>query len=99
MFDSIEVNPDLKALWKAQDDATEIVPCTNDPDLFFPERGMGGGMQVADIRAACANCPIVAQCAEYGIKHEPEYGFWGGLSVEQREQIRSLRRRGLKTPA
>ncbi len=92
MFD-FGINEDLAALYKAQDEAEDVVPCTNDPDLFFPERHQGNRGAIIEIRAACATCPIVAQCAEYGIKHEPEFGFWGGLSVEQREEIRGYRKR------
>lgn len=95
MFD-FGLTPELEALYKAQDKAQEIVPCTNDPDLFFPELA-AGRYQLAAARAACSGCPIVAQCAEYGIAHEPLHGFWGGLTVVERRQIR--RARGYKDEA
>ena len=84
------ISKDLLDLYKAQDDAKEIVPCTNYPDMFFPtyEDGSRG---IAEARSMCSSCPIVAQCAEYGIKNEPDHGIWGGLTVKERDQIRAYR--------
>lgn len=90
MFD-FGVNEDLQALYKAQDEAEEIVPCTNDPDLFFPDQG-GHGVQWTVVKKLCGGCPIVAQCAEYGIKHEPYFGVWGGLSIYERAVLAGRRR-------
>jgi WhiB family redox-sensing transcriptional regulator len=84
------ISKDLLDLYKAQDDAEEIVPCTNFPDLFFPTTE-DGSVNLKTARDMCAICPIVAQCAEYGIKNEPEFGIWGGLTVKERDQIRAYR--------
>jgi WhiB family redox-sensing transcriptional regulator len=84
------ISKDLLDLYKAQDEAKEIVPCTNYPDLFFPVNEDGASHYKA-ARDFCASCPIVAQCAEYGIKNEPDFGIWGGLSVKERDQIRAYR--------
>jgi hypothetical protein len=89
VFD-FRVTPALEALYKAQDEADYPVPCTNDPDGFFPELS-AGATQLKAIRDACAACPIVAQCAEYGILNEPYFGMWGGLSVRERQAIRGWR--------
>lgn len=89
------ITPELKALYEAQDALDEDVICRNDPDLFFPEVG-AGHWQLAAARKACSECPIVAQCAEYGIKNEPYHGFWGGLNVKERLAIR--RARGMSEP-
>lgn len=90
MFD-FAVNEDLAALYKAQDEADEIVPCTNDPEQFFPEQG-GLGVRWNEVKQMCGGCPIVNQCAEYGIKHEPYFGIWGGLSAYERAVIAGRRR-------
>lgn len=90
------ISKDLLDLYKAQDEADEVVPCTNYPDLFFPtyEDGSRG---IAEARGFCASCPIVSQCAEYGIKNEPDFGIWGGLTVKERDAIRAARNRMQKT--
>lgn len=89
MFD-FGLTPALAALYKAQDEATEIVPCTNYPDMFFPEVA-AGLTELRGAREACSQCPIVAQCAEYAIMNEPAHGFWGGLTVKERQAIRRAR--------
>ena len=83
----LEINKDLQDLWRAQDEAAEIVPCTNDPDLFFPEKS-GDPVSWSMIKLACGSCPIRMQCAEYGIKHEPYFGIWGGLSERERRRLK-----------
>lgn len=84
------ISKDLLDLYKAQDRAKEIVPCTNYPDLFFPTYE-NGSVEIAEARSMCAGCPIVAQCLEYGIKNEPDFGIWGGLTVKERDRIRAYR--------
>jgi len=90
------ISKDLLDLYKAQDEADEVVPCTNFPDLFFPANEDGSNM-IKQARGFCASCPIVAQCAEYGIKNEPDFGIWGGLTVKERDQIRAARNKMQKT--
>jgi len=34
---------------------------------------------------ACHPCPLIAQCAAYGLKHPKEAGVYGGLVPNQRE--------------
>ncbi len=72
-----EIDPDLKDLLDAQEAAPEIVPCTNDPDLFFPE-GPQQDWEKEMIQEACNGCPILEQCRDYGKKHAT-YGIWGGI--------------------
>jgi hypothetical protein len=95
VFKDFGITPALQALYKAQDEAREVVPCTNDPDLFFPEQGGAGGIN--HIRRICAGCPIVLQCAEYGIDNEHFFGIWGGLTVDERATIRRARSKVQKT--
>ena len=35
----------------------------------------------------CFNCPVLDECARWGIHHE-QFGIWGGLTDWQREEIR-----------
>lgn len=97
MFRSNDQKQALAALLR-ETDTMEIAetPCSNYPDAFFPESGQAGNTDtVRFVRASCASCPIVASCAEYGIKYE-RYGFWGGLAPRERSEIRRLR--GISEP-
>jgi hypothetical protein len=82
VFETFAINPDLKALYDAQDAAPEIVPCTNDPDLYFPE-GPQQDWEKEMIKAACNSCPILKQCAAYGEKYATA-GVWGGKRYVER---------------
>lgn len=59
-----------------------------DPDIFFPPEGVN----IREARAVCARCPVQEECLEYAIKHNIEFGVWGGMSVIQREQLARKRR-------
>lgn len=83
---NIGITPDLEALYKAQDEADRPVPCQNYPDMFFPDpanRSVDGRLA----KNMCRECPIIRQCAEYGMKNE-EFGIWGGLTPEDRRRLR-----------
>lgn len=66
------------------------LPCSQDPDLYYPDAGDGGGAAhyVKQAKKACKGCPIIMQCAEYAVKFNEEYGVWGGLSPMDRKAIR-----------
>ena len=79
-------------LWQelqdAIDEADEQVPCVSYPDLFF---GDDWNSAIADLRIAknmCRRCPIMLQCAVYGLEAEEEYGVWGGLTPLDRKKMR-----------
>jgi len=58
-----------------------------DPDAFYPEPG-GEGIVVANqARAICGGCEIRTQCLHWALANG-EAGIWGGLTEEQRNQIR-----------
>ena len=59
-----------------------------DGELWFPEKS--GDSKPA--KSICLQCSHITECAEWGIKHEA-FGIWGGLSNNQRREIR--RRRGI----
>lgn len=45
----------------------------------------------ADLRPVCRACPLQAACAEWGIAHEGEWGMFGGLTPNERDDIRQSR--------
>jgi WhiB family redox-sensing transcriptional regulator len=59
------------------------------PDTFHPSRGES----VRELKAICAECPVIDPCREYGISEK--HGIWGGLSERER---RTLRRDVAKGP-
>jgi len=54
-----------------------------DPALFYSERG--SWTEVADAKRICRECPVKAECLEYGLR-EP-VGIWGGKTVKERRRL------------
>ncbi len=52
------------------------------------------GVNIHQARAVCARCPVQEECLEYALKHNIEFGVWGGMSRKEREQI--ARKRGIR---
>ena len=51
--------------------------------------------QVTRILARCmTECPVQEECLEYAMKHNIEFGVWGGMSRRQREIL--ARKGGLR---
>jgi WhiB family redox-sensing transcriptional regulator len=55
-----------------------------DPNPFFP----GRGETPEAAKEVCAVCPARAACLEHSIVHREHRGVWGGLSAEERRQLR-----------
>ncbi|MGH3500810.1 MAG: WhiB family transcriptional regulator [Nocardioidaceae bacterium] len=56
---------------------------------FFVDKG--GSAKTA--KAICGRCTVRAECLEYALANEEQYGIWGGTSYKQR--LRLLKERGL----
>ncbi len=54
-----------------------------DPDLFFPE--IGGSVTAP--KMVCRGCEVRAECLDYALEHDMQFGVWGGLSVTEREAL------------
>ncbi len=64
----------------------QVVPCRNGQDLshaFWTSDSLSERNQAAK---ACGPCPVLAQCAAYGLANPQESGVYGGLTEGQREQ-------------
>jgi hypothetical protein len=57
------------------------------PDIFYPEppKGVTGHKAAMAIRAQvrvaqqiCADCPVRAQCFQYGVRYSDAFGIYGG---------------------
>ena len=59
------------------------------PSLFFPsvENAQARVAPSPEAVAACQACPVLEQCADWAVKHEP-YGYQGGMTEKQRAAVR-----------
>jgi WhiB family transcriptional regulator, redox-sensing transcriptional regulator len=53
--------------------------------VFFPPKGASA----APAKAICADCPVVQECALYALDDYGLDGVWGGMTVGERDRIRS----------
>ena len=65
-----------------------------DPELFFPIGSTGPAVeQTTRAIAICRECPVRPECLEWALETCQDAGVWGGLSEEDRREIRRTRRR------
>jgi len=67
------------------------VECEQLPDVFFPEDSawvVEQRQMKALAKEVCGRCPLMNQCAEYGLISNQTFGIWGGLTAQERELIR-----------
>jgi WhiB family transcriptional regulator, redox-sensing transcriptional regulator len=57
-----------------------------DPELFFPEKGES--VKAANAKAICDGCEIRAACAAYAVRRGEPHGIWGGMTPEERREVR-----------
>jgi WhiB family redox-sensing transcriptional regulator len=76
--------------WTPDDHWREDAACASvDPDLFFPVGVTGPAVgQIASAKAVCSECRSRAECLEFAITTNQEYGVWGGTSEEERRVLR-----------
>ena len=69
-----------------------------DTNLFFTPMAdlLEMGLSYRTLRRICFSCPIWKECLQVAIQEEP-YGFWGGLSEEERRHLyNNTQPRGMK---
>jgi WhiB family redox-sensing transcriptional regulator len=60
--------------------------------LFFPVSNRGPALiQVAQAKAVCARCPVLAQCRRHALVLPEPFGIWGGLTEEERDVLLAAR--------
>lgn len=59
------------------------------PDWWFAERGRD---DTESAKRVCDACPVRQECCEYALAHGDEQGVWGGLSEDERDEMRACRR-------
>lgn len=58
-----------------------------DPEAFFPEKG--GSVHPA--KRVCRRCDVRAECLEYALSQEVQWGIYGGLSAVERQHLKRSR--------
>ena len=60
-----------------------------DPELFFPiGHGPAAQAQVVAAKSVCARCPVARECLSWALETGQDAGVWGGLTEEERRQLR-----------
>lgn len=84
-------------LMKDIKNARSIPPCqTTDPELWYgiPERdGFTQSSNYKPAKQLCSQCPVKNSCLEYALVAGETQGVWGGLSPDERKQMRSKHRK------
>lgn len=63
-----------------------------DPELFFPlGRSPQARRQTEEAKAVCRRCPVIKECLQCALDTHQEFGVWGGMSDEERRNIRRSR--------
>jgi WhiB family transcriptional regulator, redox-sensing transcriptional regulator len=64
-----------------------------DPELFFPP-GQGSQLQpqILAARRLCTNCVVREPCLEYALTTNQNEGIWGGLTADERADMRRRQR-------
>lgn len=62
--------------------------CAGSPThLFYPQKHL----KAEAAKAICAKCPVTRECLEEALARNDQNGIWGGLSVEERKEVRRAR--------
>src|SRR6202162_2556817 len=65
-----------------------------DPELFFPISATGRCLeQVVEAKKVGARCLVQAECLTFAQRTGQAHGIWGGLTEEERIQVRRSRQR------
>ena len=63
-----------------------------DPELFFPVGTTGNALLAIDYaKRVCAQCSVTQECLDFALDTNQDSGIWGGLSEEERRDIRRQR--------
>lgn len=73
--------------------------CKGQTDLFYQdynERPQARIKREQKALAICRQCPVIAQCRQYG-RDNGEYGIWGGETEDERYRLGYISRGSKKT--
>jgi len=55
-----------------------------DGEVWYPEKGSSN----RDAKRVCLACPVKAECLQYALDNDEQFGVWGGLSSAERRKLR-----------
>lgn len=64
-----------------------------DVDAFYHpprERNRRRERRIAQAKTICDQCPVITQCRRHALEAREPYGIWGGLSEQERADIRGV---------
>ncbi|NIK61326.1 WhiB family transcriptional regulator [Kribbella shirazensis] len=62
---------------------------TEDPELFFPIGTSGPALhQIEAAKQICGHCEVVDDCLEWALHTGQAAGVWGGLSEDERRDLK-----------
>ena len=61
--------------------------------LVYPSVNFFDARQNKVSKATCAECTVRERCLAFAFENNEEHGVWGGLSAEERKQIRGTARK------
>jgi WhiB family transcriptional regulator, redox-sensing transcriptional regulator len=63
-----------------------------DPEGFFPVGETGpADDQTEQAKSVCRRCPVIDECLAWAVSTGQHDGVWGGLSEDERRQLRRQR--------
>lgn len=62
-----------------------VTPCQRDPEAWFSE----AVENVAYTKQQCQTCPVRLACLKAAVDQDEEWGVWGGMSAEERNNART----------
>jgi WhiB family transcriptional regulator, redox-sensing transcriptional regulator len=67
-----------------------LAACRNiDPELFFPPRRTGAGLDhIEAAKSVCRRCAVQLECLEFALAANQQDGVWGGTSEDERRHLR-----------
>lgn len=82
-------------------DGGPAAACLDRYDVFYhpdDERGPVRRRRINRAKTICGGCPLLAACRDEALSNREQWGIWGGLTPEERNEIlmaREARTRGL----
>jgi hypothetical protein len=70
-------------------------PATKEQDPWYPEEDVEESYKEAKdicLGTYSTPCPLKDQCLEFALSNNERYGIWGGMSPEERANLRKERR-------
>jgi WhiB family redox-sensing transcriptional regulator len=75
-------SPSLADLLPAEPWLPDAACAQTDPEMFYPEKG--GSTRQA--KSVCLVCEVRAECLDYALANDEQFGIWGGLSLRERRK-------------